>query len=278
VLITKSKIRQIIREEARKALQEMPYAGSLGVRHSDSDEESFFASESPIGSNRKGAEKYAQSARFRNLAKKHFANIPYNVWVAPLIGVGAGVNDYVNFRQVRTNMVSLAPDGIRMLKDLGFNAPDQVGVDDVVILYTSMAMDKGFIATPWMIFHSMFDAAETQALHAPLFAKLADAITMGEETEDLPDPALEPLSRDDEAWFGALTMASARKGKIGATTDAIAEIMCQELLTAGGFQINDEGAEEEYIEALHSLKPFIKACADEFLLNIRGKLLIVSVN
>ena len=35
--IKESRIRQIIREEAKKALQEMPYAGSLGIRKGTDD-------------------------------------------------------------------------------------------------------------------------------------------------------------------------------------------------------------------------------------------------
>jgi len=284
VRITESRFRKIIREEARRALQEMPYAGSLGIGrdgYEDDDDDmthtSFGAGEGG-GANRKGAEKYARSGRFKALAEKHLANIPGNVWIAPLIGVGraAGVDDDPSgYTQNRVRLTPLVPDGIETLERLGYESPARVGGDDVVVLYSSMSTDKGFMATPWMIFHSMFDSGDSVDRISPLYRELSDMFLQYGEV----DPEIEAITGENESkWVGALTMASARDGAIATTSDALAEIVCQELLTKGGFQVNPAGAAPKYVEALQALKPYIKRIADEVRSNIRGKLVATAVN
>jgi hypothetical protein len=272
--ISESRIRRIIREEIEKQVDEMAYAGNLGVRHSpDQESTSFFSDEVALEPNRPGAEKFARSGRFKTLAGKHLANIPGNVWIAPLIGVADDVYDSVEGTRVK--MVPLVPDGIERLEDLGYEAPARVGGDDIVILYATMSTGPDIMATPWMIFHAMFDSGESAANVCPSFMELIMGLLYGETD----DPELTPIASDfDDKWFGALTMKSARDGRIQAPTDAFAEIMCQELLTSGGFQINDRGAAPKYVKALHALKPYIKRCADEFRQRIRGKLVTVAVN
>ena len=272
--ITESRIRRIIREELEKQVDEMAYAGSLGVRQSPDEEgTSFFSVEVADEPNRPGAEKFARSRRFRTLAEKHFANIPGNVWVAPLIGIADDVYDSADDTRVRA--VPLVPDGIERLEELGYEAPARVGRDDIVILYTTMSTGKSIMATPWMIFHAMFDNVDLGGSLCPSYSELFSSIVY----EDTDDPDLILLGGGEAAgWAGALTMKSARDGLVELATDAFAEIMCQELLTSGGFQINDRGAAPKYVEALHALKPHIKRCADEFRQNIRGKLVTVAVN
>jgi hypothetical protein len=129
--IAESTLRRIIREEAKKALQEMAWAGSLGVRQSrNQDRESFTSGISTGGANRAGAEKYARSVHFETLAKKHFANIPYDVWTAALIGAGdeAGVDDAPELGK-RGAVLDLSTEGRQLLKRLGFQTPPQLGVE-----------------------------------------------------------------------------------------------------------------------------------------------------
>lgn len=282
--ITESRFRKIIREEARRALQEMPYAGSLGIgRDGYEDDEddfenmSFQASEFGVG-NRKGAEKFARSALFKKLAEKHLANVPGNVWIAPLIGVGraAGVDDDPSgYTQNRVRLTPLVPDGIELLEKLGYEAPARVGSDDIVILYSTMTTEKDFVATPWMIFHSMFDSGDSVDRISPLYQELMDMFMHNAD----PDPGIKDITgENDNKWVGALTMASARSGKVSGMNDVLAEIVCQELLTKGGFQVNPAGAAPKYVEALQALKPYIKRIADEVRSNIRGKLVATAVN
>ena len=84
--ISESRIRRIIREEAKRALQEMPYAGSLGGgEHPDPERRSGITG---ARNNPKAALRFAGSARFRSLAEKHLENIRHPVWFAPLGGAG----------------------------------------------------------------------------------------------------------------------------------------------------------------------------------------------
>jgi len=282
--ITESRMRQIIREEAKRALQEMPYAGDLGIGRDgyddtddDMDSMSFQSSEGG-GPNRAGAEKFARSARFRKLAEKNLANIPGSVWIAPLIGIGRGAgvdDDPSGSTQNRVRLTPLVPDGIETLERLGFEAPARVGGDDTVILYSSMTTQKGFVATPWMIFHSMLDSGDSVDRISPLYQELSD-IFIG--LDDAPPEIRAITGENEDRWVRALTMASARKGEIGTTSDALAEIVCQELLTKGGFQVNPAGAAPEYVEALQALKPYIRRIADEVRSSIRGTLVATAVN
>jgi len=283
VRISESRIRRIIREESQRALQEMPYAGDLGVgrdsyRDEDPDAPRSFTAGGSHEPNRKGAEKFARSARFKKLAEKHLANIPGSVWIAPLIGVGsnADVNDDPSgYTQNRVRLTPLVPDGIELLERLGFEAPARAGGDDTVILYSSMTTEKDFMATPWMIFHSMLDSGDSVDRISPLYQELSGMLIWPRAAP----PEIRAITGENEyKWTGALTMASARAGKVGATSDALAEIVCQELLTKGGFQVNPAGAAPEYVEALQALKPYIRRIADEVRSSIRGKLVATAVN
>jgi len=269
--ITASRIRQIIREEAHKALQEMPYADSLESRDSPEPDMISLAT-SFYPENRSGAKKFASSKRLKHLAKKHFSNIRNNIWLVPMIGAMPSLVSE-DFRRMIAE--PLRPDGMDRLKALGYALPNGIKGDDVVILYTSMVSAKYALATPWMIFHAMFDTApETMSL-CPSFMQIEDLYNeMPEERFENPDIA--HLSNPD--WFGALTMASARANEIASISDAYVEMMCQELLTRRGLRLNLEAVDDEYHEPLLALSGIIKQCADEFRQNIGGKLIIVAVN
>ena len=192
--ISESRIRQIIREEAKKALQEMPYAGSLGIKPSSNSRwESFTSGISTGGPNRPGAEKYARSGRFKTLAKKHFDNIPYGVWTAAIIGDGsdAGVDDEPEFGK-RGAVLDLNAEGRQLLERLGFQTPAQIGKNDLVILYSSMTTDSDFLATPWMVMHSIFDSNRMSEELVPGYSELYNHITYGADTDDF----------DEEYWYG----------------------------------------------------------------------------
>jgi hypothetical protein len=126
-----------------------------------------------------------------------------------------------------------------------------------------------------MIFHSMFDSGDSVNRISPLYEELSGIFIW----QSSAPPEIKAITGENEnQWVDALTMASARNGKIGTTSDALAEIVCQELLTRGGFQVNPSGAAPKYVEALQALKPYVRRIADEVRSNIRGKLVAVAVN
>ena len=274
--LSESRIRRIIREEVEQAVDEMAYAGDLGITRTDDEEsESFFSGLTGDGPNRAGAEKFARSGRFRKLAEKHFANITGNVWVAPLIGVADDVYDSTEGTRVR--LTPLVPAGIKRLERLGYEAPARVGADDIVILYSTMSTVRDAVATPWMIIHAMFDSGDSMHTVSPSYYTLTSDLMFGGGDEV--DPKLLPLVSDYEAELTpALTMSSARLGQLQAMTDAYAEIMCQELLTTGGFKPDLDAVDSSFHEALTALRGHVRRCADEFKGRIRGKLVTVAVN
>lgn len=281
--ITERRLRQIIREEAVRALQEMPYRGSLGVAYSKfPDRDSYFAGES-MTQTRSGAEKYARSGRFRTLAQKHLENIPHDVWFAPFIGVGhdEGVMDFAEGSLPRLRIIPLVPDGIKRLKEHGYGPLDSVGGGDTVILYSTDHVSRNFTATPWMIFHAIFDSGPEMNEILPSFSELVGSLF---GFEDPIDPRLEPIRQVSMkgsgygTWFRALTMASARAGGPQGEGDAFAEIMCQELLTRGGVRFNTADVDPEVATALEAIRGEVRLVANKFRRRIKGKLIIVGVN
>ena len=280
--LSESQLRNFIRQQ----IKEMAYAGRLNPTFGRSDDISVLAGEvfdyGPEEDQKQlkpdVVARYAMSQTFEKLAKKHFANIPWNVWFAPLIGTYyEAVQDTAALN--RAILEPLNPDGISRLKSLGYEIPENISADDVIILYTSTILEKNFIATPWMIVHSIFDNYNLGVFSKTYVDKIYPLLRYNQNT---PHPGTEILKQENftnfyKSWINALTMKSART-RLVSYTDAFPEIMCQELLTRNGFTINDSGAEQEYIDALYSLKPVIKQCANEFNSNIRGKLIITAVN
>lgn len=263
--ITDVQLRQIIKEELKRHVDEMAYAGSLGSRPSPEPRKlSYFSGELEGGPNPQGAEKFARSGRFKVLAEKHLANIPYPVWFAPLIGSLPRFND-LNDRGV---VMPLFPNGIERLKELGYDVPSEIQEDDVVILYTTMTTDRDFLATPWMIFHAMFDNGPGDRLCNP-------------HDDYMLDPLYSGVSEDDsQNMLSAFTMRSAREGILvtWATADITAELMCQALLTRGGIKFNFDAADPAYHDNLRQLAQNFNREADEFRRNMKGKFFIVAVN
>jgi len=291
--IKKSQLINFIRQQ----LKEMAYAGRFKPRYDPKERRTAWGDLYQSGAsdlldygtgdgqkkhNFDNVKKYAMSKTFERLAKKHFANIPWNIWIAPLIGTYEKITDYSD--DDRAILEPLKPNGVNILKEIGYEIPENFGDNDVVILYSSSVLEKDFIATPWMIFHAMFDNENTEVFSETFARVIKNQLIQGWARENTRAPEnIEILTANLKGnfwynWRHALTMRSARTGVIGVEADAFAEIMCQELLTKSGFTINDNGAKKEYIEALYNLKPIIKKCADEFRSNIRGKLIIVGVN
>lgn len=135
--ISEDRIRQIIREEAQRALSEMAHAGSMSPRRGGVRMDNPYNPDA----NPEGAEKFASSGRFRALAEKHFAHVPHPVWTAALISDPLGGS--------RGRSVALHPTGIRTLRTLGFEIPDGLAKGDTVILYTTTSVARETLATPW---------------------------------------------------------------------------------------------------------------------------------
>ena len=280
--IKESEIRKIVKEEIER-MNEMPYGGNLGpVYGSDEPSSSGFAG--TFGENRPSAEKLSKSEKFRKLAEKHFAKIDNNVFVAPYIGDIDSITDFTSGDpDVRRIEISKLKDkGIKILLDFGFSIPQNLDPEfDTVILYTTNSASKGSFATPWMIVHAIFDSEIEYKKLVPVWASVVDQFTSEIDTNKYAI-AGDYGFLDGYDWSKLLTMKSARNKEIFAQSDAYAEIMCQEILTTSGFQIDRSKAATSQLrrcaDDLDLLKKSVVAASNEFKRNIKGKLIIVAVN
>ena len=277
-----------LRNIIKQVMSEMAWAGSLGDQTGEEEEKSR-SSVNTDKPNWKGAKTYSKSKKFAELAKKYYANIPFAVWTAPYIGpTGVGSSFHKKYgiasdledgtgRAARLIIKDLSNDGLNLLNKIGYNTEKINTNNDLVILYSNIGTDVTFLATPWIIFHSIFDSSTDTKNISPTFSELFDSLYMGEgEFSEL-------FYLDSFEWSSALTMKSAREGLELITSDALAEIMTQELLTKGGFRYNEDAlnlqnGDVNEVELFKKLKILIKQAADEFRQNSKGKLLIVTIN
>lgn len=136
-----------------------------------------------------------------------------------------------------------------------------------VILAASKQMVEGFLPTPWMLLHALFDdlatsAAESRSLLRATVSPVYDRIV---------DVSLEgPWGRDDfmRALVGSMTMRSAREGKLNIDTidDIASELCIQAAVSSRGCVIKEFEGDEEIDGALRGLQDFVNG------LDVRGAL------
>lgn len=291
--ITDARLRTIIREELENEIEEA-YAGGLGFAYEKGIEPESDESEPQeddewqrhVQDRARGAQRYARSGRFKKLAEKHYANLPFPVWTAPYIGNLDDISTVADSsrRCYRMNVMKLGTDGKEFLRSHGYKT-EGVGDDDLVILYTTGVADSAVMATPWMIIHAIFDSADCANLLAPGYFWISDALAAGRGyTESMGYDVktfLKSMAGDYEvSWQGYLTMKSARDMNINSPSDALAEMMCQELLTQGGLRLDLEGLDEKdpLRRDLTWLAEQVKSNAAEFRKRARGKLIAIAVN
>ena len=286
-------LRQVIREELESDIEEA-HAGGLGFAYEKGNEPESDDAEPQddeewqrhVQDRARGAQRYARSGRFKQLAEKHYANLPFPVWTAPYIGNLDDVSTVVDSsrRCYRMNVMDLGTDGKDFLRSHGYKTED-VGNNDLVILYTTGVANAAVMATPWMIIHSIFDSADCADLLAPGYSWISDALVAGggytEGGGYNSQTFLKSVAGDyDVSWQSYLTMKSARDTKINSPSDAMAEMMCQELLTSGGLRLDFEGVDENdpVQKDIIWLGKQVKLKAEDFRKKARGKLIVIAVN
>lgn len=293
--INESTIRRIIREEAKKALQEMPYAGSLGIRkgtddfNPGNDEDGFPRIRLKVPVNTTAAEKFARSGRFQTQAKKLYANFPNNVWIASYTGDSRQLADIIPGHdvglggefagEIRVLATELVPDGIKILDAIGFEAPARVNGNDLVILHSISGVDRVTLSTPWMIFHSMFDDnGAPPADFIPSWDDLGlNPFSFESKEIKFRDGSFVDFNSGKDLAL-IFNMGSARAGELIGSNNVVAEAMCQELLTRNGFNFMPNDLDDESIEAMEDFQDSVRQAADEFRDNTRGKLLTVATS
>ena len=284
--ITESQLRRIIHEEARKILKEMPYAGSIGsVTGQDPDDSPRWMtgpSSEDIVSGRKAAQALAGSQGFKKLATRLYGNFPVPVWTAHFAG-SFGKLDRRGFSG-RSRVVDLDA-GMEIMKQAGFSESALAAVDtqkDLVVLYASEVKGKlGTMATPWMIFHAIFDSEVPGSMDLEGYEEL---LYMWEDKQyDLTWVEGQPKLKREfwDTMHNVLTMRSARERALASIDDTPNEMIVQQLITARGLQYNEKrfGAltpsDQEFFSRS---KELVKAVADSFTRAAAGKLIMISID
>jgi hypothetical protein len=182
------------------------------------------------------------------------------------------------------NVMDLRADGKEFLRSHGYRT-EGVGDSDLVILYTTGVANSAVMATPWIIIHSVFDSAGCIDLLIPGYSWIESALTAGrgytEGSGYGSQTFLKSMAGDYAvSWQAYLTMNAALKNEINSPADAMAEMMCQELLTTNGLSLDLESMDENdpVRKDLIWLGKQVKSKAAEFRKSARGKLITVAVN
>ena len=277
--ITEGQLRQIIHEEARKVLKEMAHAGSIGsVEGPERDKRPWWLAKKSPEERRKGrtaAKTLASSQGFKKLATQLYKNFPVPVWTALFVGHFRQSIDFFG----RSSVMDLN-SGIQIMKKLGYNAAELAAVDtqkDLVILYSSeMKLKLGTMATPWMIFHAIFDSNAPEIMDLDGYDELL--YMFQDKMYNLPmNLKLAFQNRLNDV----LTMRAARFKRLAAITEGANEMIVQQLITAGGLQYNEEylsTLSKDDQEFFSKCKELVKTTADSFTRAAPGKLIIVDVD
>ncbi len=245
--ITQRQLRQIIREELARGLDEMAYKGMIlgpggkDVRFERNPYRLSTRHDPDIGS------RLMRSKKFHNDALRLYANIPYGVWIAPFFG---DQTPEILLRSSsededagRITILDLAVDGIERLRELNYEGVDQINpIEDLVILIKPNT-GEGTFTSAWMTFHAVFDSLYDD------YSGGVNALVPGyDELFNFLEPGMfEELEK-------CLTMGAARDGEIVTETDLFAEMMCQELLDKRGLHFDFESELPTFRKGLGILK------------------------
>jgi len=303
-----------------KNIDEMAFKGHLGVskdsgfdklvssdlenyRLDDLDEEEFNVSEEEFEDNyqdiikswkekqRRSAEKYARSERFKDEAGKRLASFGNDIYIASHLG-----SFKTHFDEMKNNPGEIEAPGSIMARlqitdvnvgkkylqaDENFDKDtiDQIGDNDTIIYYSSVfigSKQRLAQATPWMIFHAIFhDFSGNIAKISPV-AKFLAANYMDNTYFSI---RLKNINK-------VLTHKSARMDlkrdthqPFQLSIDDFAEMICQDLLTKRGLVLKiKQEADPNDIDDWIAIKKIINKISQEVRANLPGKFIFVGVN
>ena len=275
--ITKSYLRQIIKEELARKLDEMPYAGTFrGAGDKDIITPGDYGIADPPFSRRgkdpDATTRYVRSAKFQDDAIRLYANIQFPVWLAPLFSKrGSPLAADIGSELERAGIMDLASEGLDYLASKGFDGIEKIDpIGDLVIVAGGLNVNIGGVSSPWMIFHGIFDSLQDD--YTGNISELAPGIT------DLVND-MDMSGIDIDVLTSCLTMGSVRKGEFnGQTTDMIAEMMCQELLDKRGLHFNFNMIDDPEIQVqIEEFGDRVKDLVESFRQGARGKLILVHI-
>lgn len=233
---------------------------------------------------RKFAKNLSRSSGWAKTAKQLYENVPYPIWTIAYIG--SLDRDFEMYG--RAMMMDLG-EGLRRLQEwkeqypenfaeLNLNKLSSVGPGDLVIFYASESQSGlEFNATPWKVFHAIFDSPVGQRLATWTNWEAAFDEAYGHF-----------IDRENVmAMANVFTMGMARTGRrdpgwfVDTAGELLYDIPAQEVINRRRFNLNEEYLEtldEEDQEVLLNLIPFAQAVGEEFREKARGKFIMVDVD
>jgi len=272
--ITEVQLRRIIRE----TLDEMAFAKTLA--RSDGEHVVLPSSRhwsTPEGSTTaramdpKTTSQYLKSKKFSDDAIRLYANVPFKVWLAPVLSKNLDVSTaFVDPKlgYSRIKVLNLAYGGLEFLEKTGFAGVEEIDpANDLVVLPAGLNVMKGYTTSPWIIMHGIFDSVDGAGATSELVPGIAELIKDIEK-----DPGL--------IWdlHGSLTMHSATTQQIplDAISDIVAEMMVQEIFDRRKLRFNFEKVvDEEMKNQIIEIGNRVKTLAKLFRERAPGKLILV---
>jgi len=238
---------------------------------------------------RKGAEGYARSERFKSEAEKRLANFKQDIYIASHLGTFTTHFDEIKnnpgevvapgsiFSRLFITDINIGKKYLQSDKNFDKNTIDEIKNDDTVIYYSSAIMgSKGRLAqaTPWMIFHAIFhDFSGELSKISPTAELLAKNYNTLEFSTD--------LKNVNKVLTNKSARVSLSKGDMGGrlSIDEFAEMICQDLLTRRGLVLKiKQEADQNDIEDWVAIKKIINKISQEVRKNLPGKFIFVGVN
>ena len=278
--ITEKQLRRIIREALALKLNEMPYAGML----TGPDDKNIVLPGRPYWSpgetgrtiaramDPATTSRYIKSVKFIADAESHYAKLPFPVWLAPVLSANPEVTDnFVDpqFSYSRIRVLNLAKDdALEFLENAGFIGLEKINpTGDLVVCPVGLNVIKGFVTSPWVIMHGIFDSLEDSRA----IEKLVPGIVQLYKEIDENQSITYDLVR-------SLTMYAARTNQISysAVNDIIAEMMMQEIFDKRRLYFNfDKVNNPESQARIIEIGKRVKELAPSFSQNAPGKLILV---
>ncbi len=220
------------------------YAGAMPAATIDGEERG----KSEYPNSPEAYDKFHNSKSFNKKALAAFKEIPYNVWILPLImnwhdkGRGATKLNYNRFG------IYDADEGVALLKQIGAKADfndieSKLNSGATIIVNSSPELIPETLPTPWMMIHAIYDGIER------------NGAAFDEQVEFVRGAIRKMMFKYDESLLSdCMTMRSARNKKIETGNDIEAEILTQATITSGvKFNVTDE-AIEKYMARTTKLK------------------------
>jgi len=232
---------------------------------------------------RKGAEVYARSERFKSEAEKRLAHLEPDIYIASHLGTFTTHFDEIKnnpgevvapgsiFSRLFITDINIGKKYLQLDKNFDKNTIDEIKNNDTVIYYSSAIMgSKGRLAqaTPWMIFHAIFhDFSGELSKISPT----AELLAKNYRTSD--------LKNVNKVLTHKSARVSLKKGSIGRVgADEIAEMICQDLLTRRGLVLKIPEADKKDVDNWLAIKKTINKISQEVRANLPGKFIFVGVN